>query len=71
MARRAVHDHVGFVARPLDVEVLNVEGIFDDKVSSRLDLVAHEYLEGLLGLNGIIHANLKQGPIAGIHGGFP
>src|SRR5258706_15475293 len=55
----------------LDVEVLDEHGVLLDELAPRLDFIAHQRLEDLVGLERVLHLDLEEGALGGIHGGAP
>src|ERR1700712_1648878 len=53
-----------------DVEEAHVLGVGLDEVLARLDVVAHQLGEDLVGHDGGLDANLQQGATLGVHGGL-
>ena len=43
-----------FFHKPSDIEVLDFQGVFLDKVSSRIDISAHQNTKQSVGLAGIV-----------------
>src|SRR5687767_14374757 len=54
-----------------DVQVGDVEGVLLDKLSARLDDVAHEAGEDLVGDVGLGDFDAEQRPVAGVERRFP
>src|SRR6185295_14853187 len=57
--------------RPLHVEVPHAERVRLDERAARLDFVAHQLGEDLVGGDAVLDLHLEQAPHAGIHGGLP
>ena len=55
----------------LDVNVPGFQSIAFNKGSSRLDFIAHERCENLVGCNRIFYLYAQQATHSGVHGGFP
>ncbi len=55
----------------LHVQGAHVAGVLGDEVTPRLHLVAHERGEHLVGDGGVVHRDLQQGALVGVHGGLP
>src|SRR5207302_3004882 len=55
----------------LDIEVLHFQRVVLDEHPSRLDLIAHEDREELLGADGVFDRHLQQAPRLGVHGRIP
>ena len=41
------------------------------ELSSRLNVVAHQHGEYLIGIGGVLYCNLLEQPCGGVHGGVP
>ena len=54
-----------------DIEVAHELGVLLDELAARLDLVAHEDREELIGFLGILHLDAQHRAALGIHGRFP
>src|SRR6185295_6006185 len=59
------------VATSLDIEVRYLQRIVLDEVAARLDHVAHQGGEDLVGLVGVVYLDLQQGARLRIERGFP
>src|SRR5699024_1511716 len=55
----------------LDIQEAHVLGVLLDEVTSGLDVLAHQHGENLIRSCGVIHGDLAQGAVLGIHGGVP
>ena len=53
-----------------DVKVLHVQGVVLDELPARLDLVAHEQGEHLLGLDRVGQSDRAAASLLGVHGGL-
>ena len=60
---------VGFAR--LDVQVGDLQRIFLNEFTPRFNYVAHQGLEQLPGLVGVINPHLQKGPGLGVQGRFP
>src|SRR5215472_9120324 len=54
-----------------DVQIANAQRVALDELSARLDLLAHQGGENLLGGNAVLDLHLEQPPRLRIHGRFP
>src|SRR5688572_6054094 len=54
-----------------DIEVRNELRVGLDEDATGFDFVAHERLEDLVRLEGVIHRHLEDGPCLGVHRGLP
>src|SRR5712692_162934 len=54
-----------------DVQVAHVLGVPLDELAPRLDLVAHELVEELGGLDRVLHGDPENGPRGRVHRGLP
>src|SRR5690606_18882624 len=54
-----------------DVEVPHVLRVLLDEAPTRLDFVAHERLEDLVGQDGVVERHLHDRPRLGVHRGLP
>src|SRR6187200_617559 len=54
-------------SRPSNIEIPHVERVVFDEFPARLDLVAHQRGEHLIGFRVILGANLQQRPSVRIH----
>lgn len=52
-----------FVSGPLNIYVPRLQGMLDDEVLARFDLITHEDREYLVGLHAVLYAHLKKGPL--------
>src|SRR5688500_6291928 len=55
----------------LHIQVLHVERVVLDELSSRLDLIAHQRREHLVGLGMVLGTDLQQRSRLGFHGRRP
>src|SRR5882757_2103645 len=55
----------------LDIKEANVFGVAGDEASARLDVLAHQNGEQLVGCGRVIEGDLAQDPHRGVHRGFP
>src|SRR6476620_9677643 len=55
----------------LDIEIRHLQRIVLDEVAARLDHVAHQGREDLVGLVGMVDLDLQQGARLRIEGGLP
>src|SRR5215468_8115895 len=62
---------MGYAAGGSDVEVTHVECVLLDELPPRLDLVAHQGGEDLVGLVCILDLDLEQRARLGVHGRLP
>src|SRR6266480_4893553 len=51
----------------LDIEIGDVERVFLDEIAARLDRVAHEDREHLIGAHSVLHRDLEQRPRLRVH----
>src|SRR5512140_2969954 len=66
----------GFAASSLtretsNVQIRHVEGVRLDELAARLDRVAHEDREDLVGLDGVLDAHLQEAARGGVHRRLP
>ena len=55
----------------LHVQVADVLGVRLDEALAGIHRIAHQHIEGAVGLGGIVHRHQQQGAVIGIHGGLP
>ena len=55
----------------LNVEVLYVQRIVLDELATLFNVFAHERSEDFVGFDNVFELDLEQGPVLGVHGGFP
>src|SRR5262245_55575490 len=55
----------------LNIKEANVFGITSDEAAARLDVLAHQDREQLIGGGGVIEGDLAEHPHRRVHGGFP
>ncbi len=53
----------------LNIQVPHIQGVVLNELPSRLDFIAHQFGEHLLGFNRIGNINPKKFSVTGIHGG--
>ena len=53
------------------IQIHNILCILLNIFLARLDLFAHEEGEDLIGLDGVLEADLLEGALFGVHGGLP
>src|SRR5262245_51015169 len=71
-ALRRVSRSIGTLPRPaLDVEIGDVERVLLDEVAARLDDIAHQSGEDLVGDVGVLDLDLQQDAVVRIERGFP
>src|SRR6185503_15128282 len=55
------------LTRNLDIEVRDVQGVLLDELPARLDGVAHQHREHLIGADGVFHRDLEERARVGLH----
>jgi hypothetical protein len=54
----------------LHIQIAHIEGVLLDEFAAGFYLVAHEDSEQVVGAAGVLHADLQQGAVGRVEGGF-
>ena len=52
------------------IQIPNIQRVLLNELAAGFDLVAHEDAEEVVGGAGVVHADLEEGAVGGVEGGF-